>query len=131
MSKVGRNDPCPCGSNKKYKKCCLPRDEAAANAPDPEVMAHEPRLREFMTPLLEGVKHPSARDREEAVRLAMLCEDLANEKDDLAREKKLLEAASVASEQFPDSEGAVVALLRKMIERYRELFPADRVNPPG
>lgn len=22
MSKVGRNDSCPCGSNKKYKKCC-------------------------------------------------------------------------------------------------------------
>ena len=22
--KVGRNDPCPCGSGKKYKKCCLP-----------------------------------------------------------------------------------------------------------
>ena len=21
--KVGRNDPCPCGSGKKYKKCCL------------------------------------------------------------------------------------------------------------
>jgi len=20
--KIGRNDPCPCGSNKKYKKCC-------------------------------------------------------------------------------------------------------------
>ena len=20
--KVGRNDPCPCGSEKKYKKCC-------------------------------------------------------------------------------------------------------------
>lgn len=20
--KVGRNDPCPCGSQKKYKKCC-------------------------------------------------------------------------------------------------------------
>ncbi len=23
MSKPGRNDPCPCGSGKKYKKCCL------------------------------------------------------------------------------------------------------------
>ncbi len=23
MAKVGRNDPCPCGSGKKYKKCCL------------------------------------------------------------------------------------------------------------
>ncbi len=22
MPKVGRNDPCPCGSGKKYKKCC-------------------------------------------------------------------------------------------------------------
>lgn len=23
IKKVGRNDPCPCGSGKKYKKCCL------------------------------------------------------------------------------------------------------------
>jgi uncharacterized protein YecA (UPF0149 family) len=23
--KIGRNEPCPCGSNKKYKKCCLPK----------------------------------------------------------------------------------------------------------
>lgn len=23
MSEAGRNDPCPCGSGKKYKKCCL------------------------------------------------------------------------------------------------------------
>jgi hypothetical protein len=22
MSKVGRNEPCPCGSGKKYKQCC-------------------------------------------------------------------------------------------------------------
>ncbi|TGB84710.1 YecA family protein, partial [Salmonella enterica subsp. enterica serovar Enteritidis] len=21
--KVGRNDPCPCGSGKKFKQCCL------------------------------------------------------------------------------------------------------------
>ena len=21
--RIGRNDPCPCGSGKKYKKCCL------------------------------------------------------------------------------------------------------------
>lgn len=24
---VGRNDPCPCGSGKKFKKCCLPKKE--------------------------------------------------------------------------------------------------------
>jgi preprotein translocase subunit SecA len=26
-TKVGRNDPCPCGSGKKYKKCCYPKYE--------------------------------------------------------------------------------------------------------
>ena len=22
MAKIGRNEPCPCGSGKKYKRCC-------------------------------------------------------------------------------------------------------------
>lgn len=26
--KIGRNDPCPCGSGKKYKKCCLNKEES-------------------------------------------------------------------------------------------------------
>jgi hypothetical protein len=30
MPAVGRNEPCPCGSGKKYKKCCLRKDEAQA-----------------------------------------------------------------------------------------------------
>jgi hypothetical protein len=30
-SKVGRNDPCPCGSGKKYKKCCWKADRSAAD----------------------------------------------------------------------------------------------------
>src|SRR5258708_13325620 len=29
MAKIGRNDPCPCGSGKKYKRCCLEKDETA------------------------------------------------------------------------------------------------------
>ena len=28
--KIGRNDPCPCGSGKKYKICCLGKSSAAA-----------------------------------------------------------------------------------------------------
>ena len=32
MAKTGRNDPCPCGSGQKYKRCCLPREAAAAHA---------------------------------------------------------------------------------------------------
>lgn len=34
--KVGRNDPCPCGSGKKYKKCCLLKGEAAPSVAVPD-----------------------------------------------------------------------------------------------
>lgn len=30
--KLGRNDPCHCGSGEKYKKCHLQKDDAAASA---------------------------------------------------------------------------------------------------
>lgn len=33
VPKAGRNDPCPCGSGKKYKHCCLDQDRAAELAP--------------------------------------------------------------------------------------------------
>jgi Protein of unknown function (DUF1186)/SEC-C motif len=32
---IGRNDPCPCGSGKKFKKCCLGKSES----PSPEIEA--------------------------------------------------------------------------------------------
>lgn len=41
--KIGRNEPCRCGSGKKYKKCCWTKDAAAEaarvsqRAPDPSV----------------------------------------------------------------------------------------------
>ena len=25
-SGIGRNDKCPCGSGKKYKNCCMPKE---------------------------------------------------------------------------------------------------------
>jgi len=49
MAKPGRNDPCPCGSGQKYKRCCLPKDQeaesialkAAAQARAAEAALHE------------------------------------------------------------------------------------------
>ena len=29
--KAGPNDPCPCGSGKKYKKCCMQKDKAISS----------------------------------------------------------------------------------------------------
>jgi hypothetical protein len=45
MSKVGRNDPCPCGSGRKHKQCCL----AAATGPS-DLLWH--RLRQVIEPLV-------------------------------------------------------------------------------
>jgi len=39
--KPGRNDPCPCGSGKKYKKCCLSAEEnnaSSRNAGEPDFL---------------------------------------------------------------------------------------------
>jgi len=29
IQKVGRNEPCPCGSGRKFKKCCIARVQPA------------------------------------------------------------------------------------------------------
>jgi len=42
MAKPGRNDPCHCGSGKKYKKCCQPKEEAAER----EVIAKDQAARQ-------------------------------------------------------------------------------------
>ena len=37
--KIGRNDPCPCGSGKKYKHCCMDRtDQHDEESPTQKVM---------------------------------------------------------------------------------------------
>ena len=53
--KAGRNDPCPCGSGKKYKKCCLAKDQVVsagrtAAVPPPPSSAAPPRPVPFLTP---------------------------------------------------------------------------------
>ena len=64
MEKTGRNDPCPCGSGKKYKKCCLPKHEAeerlraAGQQAEREqrAAAHRSSLREARARMLAGVE---------------------------------------------------------------------------
>ena len=50
MSKISRNAPCPCGSGKKYKKCCLNREEAKSwsnKAAVPQINFSSTELEEF------------------------------------------------------------------------------------
>jgi hypothetical protein len=64
---LGRNEPCHCGSGKKYKKCHLPQDEEAerktlAKAELPPLPADEGKKDDKSGPKKHGdPTHPSAK----------------------------------------------------------------------
>src|SRR5690625_3890692 len=49
--KIGRNDPCPCGSGKKYKKCCLKKDNVYKNKHQEPLDVQKRWLRDY--PVIE------------------------------------------------------------------------------
>ena len=42
VARPGRNEPCRCGSGRKYKQCCLDKDEAKARAAYAKAVAEAP-----------------------------------------------------------------------------------------
>ena len=50
---VPRNDPCPCGSGNKYKKCCLAQDENAAAEQRRRAREADAALRKYLAELDE------------------------------------------------------------------------------
>lgn len=46
MSKLGRNTPCPCGSGKKYKKCCAEKLNVPPSTPAPDMLERNSALME-------------------------------------------------------------------------------------
>lgn len=53
MAKIGRNDPCPCGSGKKYKRCCLARVETRSGFTQGERLSALDKLERFVLDELE------------------------------------------------------------------------------
>jgi len=49
MAKIGRNDPCPCGSGKKYKHCHLKQEGSVAEATVPSKKATKTTLATMLT----------------------------------------------------------------------------------
>ena len=73
--KIGRNEPCPCGSGKKYKHCCLEKQEAARQAKDPEqaenLRAKEREQKQLIKHIEKAFGLLSSRKYAEAIRLAL------------------------------------------------------------
>jgi len=66
MKKVGRNDPCPCGSEKKFKKCCEKKmigKKFMASKIDTSSMKNPSALSSFFQKKITPVSTPDSIDK--------------------------------------------------------------------
>ena len=65
--KNGRNDSCPCGSGRKYKKCCLQKDQVAEAAKSDQPESERFGLKETKPkPATSGISQPRPEPRRSA-----------------------------------------------------------------
>jgi tetratricopeptide (TPR) repeat protein len=126
MAKVGRNDPCPCGSGKKYKRCCLEKDEAAARA----LVAARPTIAEEIADKLAA----ASEEEDEFI-------TASNAAVDLVQAGKLDEAEQAARdllERYPDVHDGWDRLAmvyeargdhRQAADCYRKVIDVIRAHP--
>jgi SEC-C motif len=117
--KVGRNDPCQCGSGKKYKKCCLDADEAARSSMRADALGPRAQMAEYAKPIID-VTNGSAESIREAIDIAKIFWNLAVLRDDAMREGALREALVQIDEA---SRADFEETARMMLERHRAMFP--------
>ncbi|MCD5324229.1 MULTISPECIES: SEC-C metal-binding domain-containing protein [Pontibacillus] len=55
MSKIGRNEPCPCGSGEKYKKCCGSPSGTGAKSTVPEFEWENEQFKEVADRISQGI----------------------------------------------------------------------------
>lgn len=150
MTSIGRNEPCPCGSGAKFKKCCLDRKAQANSGPrvverkgerliaskgvtDDELTAAAAHfaqkrrgrgpaqdLAEFAEPLMEGAEGPDGLQK--ALTLGSFFWNLALAKDDSVREE-MIEEMVKSTEHSPEEARAFRSAAAKMVERHRKMFP--------
>jgi hypothetical protein len=73
--KIGRNEPCPCGSGKKYKHCCLGKHEAAMRTKDTEqaenLRANEKEQEQLVQHIEKAFTLLGSQQYPEAIRFAL------------------------------------------------------------
>jgi Flp pilus assembly protein TadD len=147
MAQIGRNDPCPCGSGKKYKRCCSAKDQVAASASlqaareaihararaELDAMADEGDLDGVSIAIMDLVQAGKLDDAEAAAHslvsrfpdahhghncLGMVCEARGHRKQAAVHYRKVIDIAR----QHPDALGPDFA------DNFRNLV--DRLDPP-
>ncbi|MDD4737006.1 MAG: type I methionyl aminopeptidase [Kiritimatiellae bacterium] len=99
-SRVGRNDPCPCGSGKKYKQCCLRNKKTpdVKHTPDYYLRRHQVILK---TPeQVEGIR-----------RAGVLVVDLLDRVEQMIRPGLVTDEINAFVDEYTRSHGAISAPL--------------------
>ncbi|MCL2773646.1 MAG: SEC-C domain-containing protein [Oscillospiraceae bacterium] len=76
--KVGRNEPCPCGSGKKYKKCCMAKNEEAELSKYSEYDSESSVIRIHENSNAEAVENRVEEDDEELDMRTLLLRAMVN-----------------------------------------------------
>ena len=123
---VGRNDPCPCGSGQKYKRCCREKDEAERAAAARERAAAEKNRRKA---------------EQEALQESQALDAASNAVVDLVHAGKLDEAEQAAREllarypEVPDGHERLAMVYEARGDRpqaaecYRKVIEFIRTHP--
>ena len=90
MKKTGRNDECPCGSGKKFKKCCIHKSDQSSDQNPPSSVKISAAILRMLEPLIK--KYPQRNRITVLVNLAVIAWN----------------ASLVSSEQREDMESILV-----------------------
>ena len=120
-NKIGRNDPCFCGSEKKYKKCCFNQSENSYTSNNAPPIKISEAILKISEPLLK--KHPKRKRIIVLIDLTILAWNisLSSGKDREDMEDKIIDL-------LPQDFGAVslatiVEQIDLLVERKNNLYP--------
>jgi len=153
MAKPGRNDPCPCGSGNKYKKCCLPKQEGVEREQLAKVDARRADVKAAVAAILSSDEDA---DEDELTFLSNAAADLVragklDEAEQVARDLQarfpevhdgydrlgMVHEARGENRQAADCYRKVIALVREHPDDYGPGFEdvfvklVNRLDPPG
>lgn len=136
--KIGRNDPCPCRSGKKYKKCCLGKGPASPRIVASPGVSREQRalaleyfrqkdagrgpaqqFLDFAGPLLDSTERTKA-ETQHALTLAQFLWNVAITRDPETREAML---GDLLRDTPAAERDAFERIARDMLQRHRDMFP--------
>jgi hypothetical protein len=117
MAKIGRNDPCPCGSGKKYKQCCVRKEQHRRQSSEPMASLAQIRaLSRELIPQLSGDEAKGLREKLEHLEEITAYEEVV---EDIEAAGKSLEAHRGEFEKLMRDPAAAM-------ERAHDLFSEDR-----